>query len=307
MAIFTVPSIPTPTVQDAITLADPGDTIEILVGTFDGFTVDKDRLKIVGCGIGKTKISGAGVGNDGVVVTGNQTHLIGFTVQGFGTGIGVSVQSSNNVIQKVEASFNSNGFTINGQDNLLTMNSATFNQIDGFRVTDEFNCFEKNQSTNNTNGYHFFDPNNMSVDNLAKNNSGAGFLLNEGGSDNMIVGNTVVKNDIGIDCQTDDNSINENKVCDNTTIGIGLIGESGNPNGNLVDWNTVRNNGTELGMNHAGIFVSDGSGATTENSIRFNKANNNIEYDILAEGGTGFNFYDGNICDNSDPVSICTP
>ncbi|OEH93750.1 NosD domain-containing protein [Bacillus solimangrovi] len=307
MSIIVVPT-DFATVQDAID--DPGtmagDTIEILVGTFAGFNVTVDRLKIVGCGIGKTIINGtSGAGTSGVSVSAIQTHLEGFTVQGFNSGNGVEINSANNVIQEVESSFNNVGFAVLANDNFLTKNSATFNQSTGFDVESSFNCLVENISTNNIDGFVMFDSENTLVENLAKNNRGAGFLLEIDANENTLQGNSAIKNDVGIDINSDDNKVKDNKTCDNTSVGIRLIGPEGSPSGNDVDSNVVRKNGTVGGLNNAGIFVVAGSGTNGANTIRFNKATGNNDLDIEAQGGIGNNNYDGNKCDISDPNTIC--
>ncbi|MEI5905637.1 hypothetical protein WAK64_00975 [Bacillus spongiae] len=87
MVLRVVPSVMYSTVQAAIDDSSSGDSIKILAGKFDGFavTAGKDNLKIFGCGVGRTIIEGAPAqgGDDGVVVSADQTSLQGFTVQGF--------------------------------------------------------------------------------------------------------------------------------------------------------------------------------------------------------------------------------
>ncbi|MEI5908145.1 hypothetical protein WAK64_13885 [Bacillus spongiae] len=70
MVLRVVPSVIHPTMQAAIDDSSSGDSIKILAGTFDGFEVDVENLKIFGCGIGRTIIAGAPAqgSNNGVVV-----------------------------------------------------------------------------------------------------------------------------------------------------------------------------------------------------------------------------------------------
>ncbi|MEI5906890.1 hypothetical protein WAK64_07435 [Bacillus spongiae] len=298
MTTYVVP-IDFPSVQEAIKHATSGDTIEILGGTFDGFNVNKDRLKIIGSGVGKTIILGrVGYEKCGITIAGTQTNLHSLSVRGFQTG--VRLTSDNNVIQEVEASYNTNGFTVESKSNLLTKTFATFNQENGYVMEGTFNSLSGNEAKQNSIGFLNLQSNNHFLNNLAKHNrlTGLSFMF---GTGNIAFENTVQKNKIGINVTTDHNHIMDNKVCDNTAVGIQIVGEKGFPNGNLVDWNIVRNNGTEGDVDNAGFFVSLESGTTSPNSIRYNKIRNNVELDINTQGEVGHNIFNNNKCDKCDP------
>ncbi|MEI5909243.1 right-handed parallel beta-helix repeat-containing protein [Bacillus spongiae] len=329
MTIFRVPE-DFPQVQDVIDnmmppVLESGDTIEVSAGTFQSFVLNDmdvnlnnlERVRISGCGIGRTIFNGGGTG-DGVVINGSpQTYLKNFTVQGY-SGSGVLLQSNtlngdNCVIQNVEAKFNGIGFDIQTNDNTLVNNSAsshTTGEGDGFEISGENNCLFENTSNENIAGFHVTNSNNTLVDNVAKQNTEDGFLLDGDGSNTTLVGNLALKNNIGINCQTDDNMILENRSCNNTSIGIALVGVDADiANGNRVDWNIVRGNGTMGQPNNAGIFVILGAGSTVPNAITFNKLKLNENFSILDEAGFPGtpNIYNGNVCtDNiSDPVEAC--
>ncbi|OEH94190.1 right-handed parallel beta-helix repeat-containing protein [Bacillus solimangrovi] len=302
MAIIVVPT-DQPTVQDAIDNANAGDTIQILVGTFDGFDITVDRLKIVGCGIGKTIIFGnpAMGSSNGVVVNGTQTHLQGFTVQGYGGGAGVQINTDNNVIQQVEASFNMTGFSVEANDNLLINNLATFN-TDGFVVVGANNCLVENESRNNTNDGYVLNESGMSIleNNLAKENGQFGFNIN---SDmNILFGNSALKNELDgilIAENADNNQVLDNKSCDNVNNGITLSLSTGN----RIDSNIVRKNGDPDAVTGIGIDVDSDADF---NTISFNKVTRNVDLDINAPGDAATdNTFDGNKCNNSVPPIIC--
>ncbi|MEI5909154.1 NosD domain-containing protein [Bacillus spongiae] len=329
MTIFIVPD-DFPTVQAVIDNVVPpilvsGDSIEVRAGTFPSFVLpDEDqngdpleRVRIAGCGIGKTIFFGGA--SDGVVIDGSpQTYLKDFTVQNYsGSGvllqIGPNLSGDNCVIQDIEATFNGIGFDIQTNDNTLVNNFATFNVEvgGGFAIMGEDNCLFENSSNENRRGYYVTGTNNQLVDNIGKQNAQDGFLLITGGS-NTLVGNLAQKNNIGINCQTDNNLIKENRSCNNINHGIILVGDVGSePNGNRVDGNIARGNGSPLGvLIDSGIFVIDGAGTVNPNAITFNKLKLNEDFSILDEAGLATpNIYNGNVCtDNpSSPPEACDP
>ncbi|OEH91135.1 right-handed parallel beta-helix repeat-containing protein [Bacillus solimangrovi] len=309
---MTIRVVPTEfaTVQDAIDAAVAGDSIQILAGTFDGFEVTKERLKIFGCGIGKTIIAGtpAIISGEGVVVSADYAILLGFTVQGFQAN-GVEVNSNHNVLNSLESTLNtgasSDGFENNGQHNLIINCKASFNSVNGFEFPNngQMNYLIRNESRQNLfRGFSFIGRNNCILHNATIDNTNSGFFLF--GTLNTLFSNTSLKNQFGI--RIEENSANiqaiENNVCNNINSGI-IIESFVFPSSgfNVIDSNIVRNNGTD--NTDAGILVENG---TLANVIRFNKAKNNTDLDIEAQGGIGTNIYDGNKCKNSSPPNLCT-
>ncbi|OEH92037.1 right-handed parallel beta-helix repeat-containing protein [Bacillus solimangrovi] len=306
MAIHVVPT-EFATVQEAIddvgTMA--GDSIQILAGTFDGFNVDKERLKIFGCGVGKTIIAGnPGLGNDGVVVNANQTTLQGFTVQGF-TGFGVMLNANFNVLKELESNFNgSNGLEIEGESNFITHCTGSNNEADGISTGNlgDHNCMTScNSIQNKDDGFDIRGLNNKFLFNLAKENVSDGFELStDGDSMAILFGNKFLKNVLdGInDVSSPNCNIISNLVCNNGQSGI-FVGAFFS----VFDSNIVRNNGTSGAG--SGILVADIF--AVDNTIRFNKLKLNMPDDIEAEGNAiNVNTFDGNKCESSSPPGLCT-
>ncbi|MEI5907155.1 right-handed parallel beta-helix repeat-containing protein [Bacillus spongiae] len=295
-----------PTVQDAINASVPGDSIKILAGKFDGFEVDVENLKIFGCGIGRTIIEGAPsqLGNNGVDVNGDRTTLQGFTVQGMPNN-GVFIRSDNSVLKNIECTLNGEeGYQLNmtADENLLINCLASVNNQDGFILFGSNNCIISCESINNR-GSGFDDSGNSNkfIKNTSKNNGNTG--LNSAMLFQTAIRNICSNNVRGIRIPMDNNNIIENTVCNNSLEGILLLSGGGvGASGNSIDSNIVRNNGTN--NNHAGILLQED---TIDNTIRFNKARNNVEFDIEAEPPADINnTFDGNQCENSSPpVGIC--
>ncbi|MEI5907555.1 hypothetical protein WAK64_10840 [Bacillus spongiae] len=301
-----------PNVQDAIDASSEGDSIKILAGKFDGFEVDVDNLKIFGCGIGRTIIEGAPSqgSSNGVAVNANRIILQAFTVQGF-TGDGVFVESgNNNVLKDIESRFNgSDGFDLRTDNNLIINCVASFHSENetGFQLTSlsEHTCIITCNSFRNGTGYQTASGvnnngiGNKFISNIAKENSVGVDLDNLNGPDgfNTFIKNKVFLNNTGFRIDVNNNNVINNIVCNNAGNGYD-VGISDN---NIIDSNIVRNNGTDV--TDAGTLVNDGA---TSNTIRFNKARNNIEFDIEALGNAfNNNTFDGNQCGSSDPPSIC--
>ncbi|OEH93774.1 right-handed parallel beta-helix repeat-containing protein [Bacillus solimangrovi] len=274
----------------------PGDSIQILAGTFDGFNVTKERLKIFGCGIGKTVISGEpGTGSNGIGVTADQTYLKGFTVQGYASGSGIFVFTSNNVIEGVKASFNVNGIFVDVEDNLITNCEASFNSRSGFGFDGGQNCLSHCICIQNERGIRSFGGNILLNNSIVNNIEDGIELFNDF---DKAFGNKILKNGSnGISNNSDSTTIIGNLICNNVDSGINV----GDNQFNVIDENIVRNNGTD--DNDAGILVPS---AAEDNIIRFNKAKNNNTVDIRAEApAIDNNTFDGNICELSAPTEIC--
>ncbi|MEI5905624.1 right-handed parallel beta-helix repeat-containing protein [Bacillus spongiae] len=289
-----------PTVQDAIDASSPGDSIKILAGTFDGFEVDVENLKIFGCGIDRTIIAGAPAqgSNDGVVVSANRTTLQGFTVQGFADD-GTFISSNTNLIKEIETKLNSGDGIFNVGENNLFIKCKTSLNSDGFDSNGTNNCIINCESSQNSNdGYSISDERSKLLFNLAKNNTSDGLDLDEPFT--TILQNKFLGNNCGIQIDDDNHNIIGNSVCDNFESGILL---DNNADFNAVDSNIVKNNGNDV-TGGSGIFVDS---SAEDNTIRFNKARNNFEFDIEAiPPADTANTFDGNQCGNSDPPGLCT-
>ncbi|MEI5907030.1 right-handed parallel beta-helix repeat-containing protein [Bacillus spongiae] len=307
MTIRVVPTPANPTIQAAINNADPGDSIQILAGTFDGFEVDKPRLKIFGCGVGKTIITGtpAIVNMGGVVVNADRTTLEKMTIQGFSGENGLLVLSNNNFFKQIESSFNTgpvvDGFQLAGDRNLTIDCIASFNTEDGFDFAGSVRNYTMNCQSfrNGDKGYRISAMNNKLTSNSAKNNED-GFFVNE--NENILFNNQSFKNNnrgFLIGTNHNNNNLMNNFACNNNSSGIQI--ESATTE-NVLDVNIVRKNGISgLG---SGIFIQNGA---TDSSIRFNKLKLNNPFDIQAIGNASTdNTFDGNICDNSFPIGLCT-
>ncbi|MEI5906267.1 right-handed parallel beta-helix repeat-containing protein [Bacillus spongiae] len=290
MTLRIVPTDDFPTVQAAIDDSAPGDSIKLLVGTFDGFEVTVENLKIFGCGIGRTIISGQPAqGNIGVVVKANRTVLQGFTVQGFlDSGVLIEFTYENNVVKEIESRFNTlRGLIILGVNNLI-LNCKVANNADVGILASRNNCIMNCKMTNNDRGFNG-GINNILIHNLFKESGLTGCFL---GNNSIAFRNTFLNGLRGLDVNSN-NMIIENMSCRNSETGILISSDD-----NVIDSNLTRNN------NLSGINVME---FATNNTIRFNKAFNNSLFDIQATPPANENnTFNGNKCGNSFPPELCT-
>ncbi|MEI5907552.1 right-handed parallel beta-helix repeat-containing protein [Bacillus spongiae] len=298
MVLRIVPTVAFPTVQDAIDVSSPGDSIKILAGKFDGFEVTVQGLKIFGCGIGRTIIEGvpAGGGMNGVLVIANLNMLQGFTIQGF-IGNGISVVNNGCILKDIESINNQGaGFLIINPDNYLTRCIAAFNTT-GYNITTSSLVFDCQSFLNKMNGFETIGNDISIINSTSEKNGENGVLV---GETNTIFENKIQNNRTdGVELTDENSNIQRNTICHNGSNGISVLtGVSGNS----IDSNIVRNNGTDI--TNAGILVEDGA---MDNDIRFNKAKDNVEFDIEAQGAAfADNTFDANQCGSSDPATICT-
>ncbi|MEI5908144.1 right-handed parallel beta-helix repeat-containing protein [Bacillus spongiae] len=147
---------------------------------------------------------------------------------------------------------------INGNNNVIIECSTLMNQSEGIVISSgQNNCVIKCESNNNNND---------------------GFFINS--SPNTIFGNISIQSKnrgILVMAFTSNNNIVKNLICNNSRSGIEIEGFAVV---NVIDSNIVSINGTD--MTDAGILVQD---IAIDNTIRFNKATNNVDFDIEAELG----------------------
>ncbi|MEI5906601.1 NosD domain-containing protein [Bacillus spongiae] len=292
MAIHVVPT-DFLTVQDAINFASPGDSIQLLDGTFDGFVVpnNKPRLKIFGEGIGESIIAGAPLGSFGIIVLADRTSIQGLTVQGFALG-GVQINSDSNILKDIESvlnmGINTEGFELNGQNNLCIRCTSRQNDFGMTINSGEHNFIYQCIMQNNEFGFFSVSNNNKLISSEIKENNSFGIILL---AFTTLFGSSSLRNGaIGIFVIFNNNTIIENIVWDNDTgIQLFFFGE------NVIDSNIVRKNDI-----NGGIFVS---AITMDNVIRFNKLKLNEPFDLISANIN--NIFDGNRCESSNPPGLC--
>ena len=280
-------------IQEAIEVADSGDTIEVYSGTYyENVDITKQLiLRGVDTGGGKPVVDATGSSSSAITLSADWITLAGFRVLNSGDS-GVLVNSNHNTITGNTIS----NSTCDGIVLWSSYNTITGNTISNSSNSDDFftysgitlQCSSDNNTitgnnvcNNNHNGIClFFSCNNNAITgNSACNNSGNGIHISSAGNNdltdnnisnngdngidlwsscnNTITGNNVSNNDNGIELWSSctDNTITGNNLHSNNEYGIDLSYDSNN--------NTISDN---IFVND-GLFVKDSYKNIVENNI----------------------------------------
>ena len=195
-------------VQTAVNAAFPGDTILVREGVYNEYVTigpGKDRLRIIGDGVGKTVLDGTGLLEvSGFALLGSSfVTIAGFTVQSFAEH-GILIETGDNVIRDNELTQNGDdGIQMTGSRNLIKGNTVAKNGGDGIDVA----AGERNYL----------------IDNQVQDNRGEGIDIDPASRKTLCFANQVCRNgDDGIDVQGDGSLIVGNKVFDNKDDGIDI-------------------------------------------------------------------------------------
>jgi parallel beta-helix repeat protein len=197
------------------------------------------------------------VERDNIVVDG-----AGYTVQGTGSGTGLSLSGRSNVtIKSMTITAFDWGIYLNSSSNsTLSGNNITANNWYGIELYSSSNCSVSgnNITANNWYGIELYSSSNCSVsgNNITANNWSGIWLLYS--SNNSVSGNNITANNgYGIELYSSSNcSVSGNNITDNNYFGIYLADSSGNG----VSGNTFTNDG---------LFVYD----SYQNSVENNTVN----------------------------------
>ncbi len=225
-------------IQEALILAKPGSTIELVAGTYhflSGLSLDVDNVTIKGAGMDKTILSfkGQNAGSEGLLVTSNGVTLLDFAVEDTaGDAIkvkgadGISfirvraewtggpkstngayglypVESKNVLIDGCAAIGASDaGIYIGQSQNIIVRNSVAKYNVAGIEIENSFNAdVHDNLATHNTGGILVFDLPN---------------LPQQGGHNVRVFNNRSIDNDTV-------NFAPEGNIVGNVPTGTGLI------------------------------------------------------------------------------------
>ena len=231
--------------------------------------------------------------NASIVVEKNNTVVdgAGYTLQGSGSGIGISSVSSNVTIKNMEIKAFYEGINLGGSSNTVSGNNITANNWYGIVLFDgSDNTINGNNITNNGDGIMLDTVSNNTINgnNIKTNGPGIRILYS---SNNKILNNNVTNNDGGIRLygSSPNNTISRNILVNNTNS-IDIVG---------VLFTTIsRNHIAE--NNQYGIILDNAS----NNTISANNITNNnlgIFYDGLCNNNTA---YHNNFVDNVKQVEV---
>jgi parallel beta-helix repeat protein len=270
---FTLTSYVGPCVED------PALTVESATLNLNGFTVSGNGsntcIQVEGT---RSAIRGAGTVqacHRGVVIAGGGRHVVRDVISEFHTNNGFLLASHNSALVNSISRFNmfvgvgmGNVGTEPSRFNLLSGNTASNNNAEGFQVIGESHLLVNNTASNNGYGFHVYVglANRIALlHNTASNNNNDGF--NVYGVNNVLRFNTATSNLAhGITIQEQGNNVEDNTATGNTLTGFRILGD-----GNKVEDNFAANN-------HAnGIEVLVGA---TGNQLTENVGGNNTPFDL---------------------------
>ena len=229
-------------IQETVDVASKGDKIKVHAGTYQPFTVNKDKLTIRKAkGKSNPVINAAGAEN-GIVLNANGVTLKGLEVQG-AIGAGFLVNGEDNTLRDNTAAHNGNhGFRLlDGSGNTLQGNVANENAVDGFSILRESITLKNNTASDNgDDGIHLAtSKNNVLIGNTVSGNSDNGFVAIE-------ITDSTVRGNLGSDNSRDgffltgssDNRLQANTASGNRQDGFRLS----NSDDNTLFENTAINN-----------------------------------------------------------------
>lgn len=261
-------------IQAAVTAAAPGDTILVRKGTFnEAVTIpaNKDRLRIVGEGPGKTILDGTGLaGASGFTIQASSFVTIAcFTVRNFEAD-GIAVLTDDNVIRNNQLTRNgANGIFIDdGARNLIFQNDASENADEGIDLEGDgqHNYVIANRAAANQDvGIEVGSPNTLVLENEVCNNADEGILVFGNGS--WVIDNRAYNNGSdGLDADIVDdvlfygNVSTKNGISGLEVDALGLVAIRNKLNdngGSGVDVTTSESNGVDQGLTQSFFYENE--------------------------------------------------
>jgi len=285
-----------PTIQEAITHANPGDTIFVDSGTYYEHVVINKSISLIGEDRNTTIIDG-GEADTVISLTASNVTVKGFTIQKSAQGLynsGLFVDhSSNNNISHNKIKDNYHGiYLLSSNDNVISNNDVTSNNYHGIYL---------DYSTGNVVSY-----NNASL------NSNDGISLHSSDDNIVSYNNASLNSNDGIYLySSNDNIVSQSEVTLNSYHGVSLHSSSGN----IISRNNAlsnENNGMHLDHSANNMIFGDELCFNSLHGIYLFYANdnsvfnNNIsknDYGIrLHSSSNGNTFYHNNFLDNKNQI-----
>lgn len=234
-----------PTIQQAITAANPGDTILVDAGTYplENLTITKS-ITLIGASASSTVIDDAGRGHGILIKQTSGVSISQITIENpRGVANEITVLASfdvlikNNIIQTTVAS-SANGVSV----------------VNSTRVT-----IRGNTITGNSNGIDVEGGFSNTIQTNAISTNGATGIFLSGSQGNQVKNNLLQNSQVGLEVwdNSTGNTIFRNNVTQNSLNGVWIR----NSNGNLVVQNDIgKNNSTGSSQPTTGVYLENSSG-----------------------------------------------
>ena len=266
------------TIQDAVDVADEGDTISVWAGTYQENVVVEKTLSIVGDGSEVTIIDGGGTG-DVVRVLADGCSISGFEVTGCGTvwpnyGAGIMVEANDTEIFGLSCNDNMKGIRVNEVNHTTIRDSSFRNNSEAVSFRD--NCHHNTLSNLiclDGGGIYFLTSSYNNITSCQVSDASTGFYLSN--TEHTLIENcTLMRNSNGITGSFSDFLVIRNNTCSDAETGIGLSGT------NLIIMNNSCDNNQEAGIRLGGqaetIVVSNNSVSGNKEGIILRNAKDHI-------------------------------
>jgi len=278
------------TIQAAINVSQPGDTIRVYSGTYDEHVDVNKKLTLRGVDTGSgLPVVDAGGSGSAITISADGCIVEGFEASNSGNAwpcAGIHVTSNDNSLSGNTATGNNwDGISLrNSNGNMISDNTLTNNDASGIYLeSSNNNTIEKNTATGNGhNGIKLaYNSKNSLSDNIVSYNKQMGIYLINSNGNNIRRNDAYRNNNRGIRVETSSaNTLENNEATENGKNGIELVSSSGN----VIKWNTANENdgSPEWGAEY-GIHLDSSSGNTIENNtasgnwdgIRLQSSSNN--------------------------------
>jgi len=189
-------------IQDAIDVAEDGDTIRVYEGNYaENVVVDKS-LTIIGNGTENTTIDARG-NKDVVRIQTDYVNISKFNITGSGDDVldaGIEIYTSNNIISRCNISNNDYcGIRLyDSSNNTISSCNILFNYYDGIWIHDstKYNTIsDSNISNNRVDGIRiYWDTNNNTISNNIVSNNNCGIKITHSSDNNNIYHNNFIDN-----------------------------------------------------------------------------------------------------------------
>jgi parallel beta-helix repeat protein len=215
-------------IQDAINVANPGDTVYVYSGIYYENVVVDESINLTGENREITIIDGGGSGNT-VYVTSKCVNITGFTVTGSGsaTNAGIYLDHIQNCYvfnNKISNNLHNGIYLRSSSNNDITKNNISSNGWDGINLynSSDNKITNNNIPSNSQDGIYFYlSANNIFTNNTVPSNDNEGIDL-DSSNNNIVTNNNVSYNSDGIQISSSvGNIINGNYV--SSSVGWGIF------------------------------------------------------------------------------------
>jgi parallel beta-helix repeat protein len=234
------------TIQEAINAAENDDTIHVLNGSYNELLIIDKSISLIGESQETTFIvyqEPAIVSGDIIFINADNCTIEGLTIIGSSSSevIGISVNSSNNIITNIAVSNTSEGINLRGKtkNNNITQNTI-FNNKKGIYSS-------------------FGSENNISANNIFSN-SEYGIYISLDSNNNLISGNKIYDNAVGFRLKGSKfNNVFKNEFNNNSNRGLYICCGAKN---NIIYYNSFIKNfeHVDYAVSYENYFYKDGFG-----------------------------------------------